>query len=70
MGFKNDDRCLDKVADDEPIFVLRAQDKFAPALVRLWVEMARATGCDDARLQEALDHADLMDAWPIRKYPD
>lgn len=36
MGYKNDDSCLLKVDDDEPIFVLRAQDKTAPATIRYW----------------------------------
>lgn len=28
--------CLGKAADDEPVFILRAQDQFAPLIVLLW----------------------------------
>ena len=34
MGYKHNDLYLAKVADDEPIFVLRAQDTFAPGMIR------------------------------------
>jgi hypothetical protein len=30
--------CLAKAADDEPIFVLRAQDRLAPAAVYNWID--------------------------------
>jgi hypothetical protein len=32
--------CLAKAADDEPIFVLRAQDSLAPDTIRAWVGQA------------------------------
>src|ERR1700730_449746 len=31
--------CLGKAADDEPVFILRAQDIFAPDLVREWADL-------------------------------
>jgi hypothetical protein len=31
--------CLGKAHDGEPVFVLRAHDKFMPMLVELWAEM-------------------------------
>ncbi len=34
MGIKATDETLKKVKDDEPIFVLRAQDKLAPNIIR------------------------------------
>lgn len=43
MGFKNTDRCLAKVADDEPIFVLRAQDRTSIHTIQKWMEGARET---------------------------
>lgn len=30
--------CLGKAADDEPVFVLRAQDSLAPGLIRVWAD--------------------------------
>jgi len=36
--------CLGRAADDEPVFVLRAHDRIAPAIVRQWAEKARGLG--------------------------
>ena len=72
------DGCFAKAGDDEPLFVLRATDKLAPALVREWARQF-ATHCQVGfRLKEewhskykaALDVADAMEAWPQRKMPD
>ncbi len=70
MGFKNNDRVLDKISDDEPIFVLRAQDKFAPILIRLWADLAQQYGISEERHNEAIDLVEEMESWPTRKYPD
>ncbi len=55
--------CYAKLADDEPYFVLRAKDPFAPALIRLWVEQRRAQYGDYPKLQEALDCAIQLENW-------
>ena len=75
MGYRNEDgtwhdSCLDKVKPGEPIFVLRAQDKLAPRLVRLWAEMARDADCPSDKIAEAFITAGEMEAWPDRKFPD
>lgn len=70
MATKHTDSCLTKAADDEPIFVLRAQDKHAPEMVRQWAAAALTTGLSDEKYQEALALARKMEAWPTRKYPD
>lgn len=73
MGLRHTDECLAKVADDEPIFVLRAQDNLAPELVRLWASKARMVGCPSDKVNEAYDLALRMEAWAIEhggKYPD
>lgn len=62
--------CLNKAADDEPVFVLRAQDACAPTHVRDWAEHAELRGCDPAKVAEARALADAMEAWPTRKMPD
>jgi hypothetical protein len=41
MATKLTDQCLAKVGDDEPIFVLRAQDRFAPTVVRVWIALVK-----------------------------
>jgi hypothetical protein len=70
MATKHTDQCLAKAADDEPIFILRAQDKLAPDLVRAWAIRAEAHGCPPAKLREAYELAEAMERWPTRKYPD
>ena len=73
MAFKSTDRCLAKVAEDEPIFVLRAQDKLAPALVSLWSELAELNGCPREKVSEAFDLSVQMRRWGREhrsKFPD
>ena len=63
--------CIAKAADDEPVFVLRAQDKLAPDLVREWAHQAGLfLGAQHPKVIESLKLADLMEQWPTRKYPD
>ena len=69
---------LAKAHDDEPVFLLRAQDCHAADLVEkwaIWVSAAvPATGSDGRAMHnkagEARAIADLMRRWPIRKNPD
>jgi len=78
MGFKRDDgtledTCLNKVKPGEPIFVLRAQDKLAPALVFLWAAMAELHGCPYEKADEAKGLAVDMRIWAVdhgSKFPD
>lgn len=81
MAYKETDSCLVKVAPDEPIFVLRAQDRTAPRVVRYWADRLCAilhqrpgdhatTLCPSPKVQEALRCAEEMEQWPTRKTPD
>ena len=78
MGYKNNDSCLDAVSDDEPIFVLRAQDETAAGVVDAWAEGVlvnyRVLGITPSpelieKLTEARAHAEVMRQWPRRKLP-
>jgi hypothetical protein len=62
--------CLGKAADDEPVFILRAQDMLAPALVEQWANDAERHGCSADKVSEARALARLMRRWPTSKYPD
>lgn len=62
--------CLGKAHDDEPIFILRAQDALAADLVELWAIRARAADCPVDKVREANDLAEEMRRWHTRKYPD
>lgn len=70
MATKHDCPCLEKAKDDEPIFVLRAQDKLAADTVRHWIQLARDHGTPQATLQEAEECVLAMERWPIKKVPD
>jgi len=61
---------LGKAADNEPVFVLRAQDKLAAPLVDLWATLAEEQGCPADKVGEARTLSAQMRAWPNRKYPD
>jgi hypothetical protein len=72
--------CLGKAADDEPVFVLRAQDALSDELVDKWAD--DAIGAFPAlemdakgrglvhKINEARDCAKAMRQWPTRKRPD
>jgi hypothetical protein len=62
--------CFAKAADNEPLFVMRAQDALAPELVREWANRAEANGCPAEKTAGARQLADQMEAWPNRKMPD
>jgi hypothetical protein len=59
-----------KIPADEPVFLLRAQDAVAADVVRCWADLNLAHGGDPELSRLARAHADLMDAWPVRKLPD
>jgi hypothetical protein len=56
--------CLGKALSGEPVFILRAQDRFAPDVIEAWankVELARGTTTSKIREARALAHE--MRAW-------
>lgn len=62
---------LDKVAPDELIFVLRAQDLLAPDLVEQWAgEAAKHLGGNHPKVIAACQIARDMRAYTPRKLPD
>jgi hypothetical protein len=74
----NPNSCLNKAADDEPIFVLRANDPVAARIVRQWAaeyvedKIDRSvdgspTNAQLSKAQEARALANMMDAWQAIK---
>jgi crotonobetainyl-CoA:carnitine CoA-transferase CaiB-like acyl-CoA transferase len=59
--------CLSRSADDEPVFVLVARDKFAANLVRRWADTVELASHPDStsrqKVAEARQLAKRMDAW-------
>ncbi len=68
MALKNNCPTLKKVADNEPIFVLRAQDASAPATIREWVKLNPQLLAE--KRDEALACAAQMESWPGRRPAD
>lgn len=57
---------MDTIPKDEPVFLLRAQDATAADTLRYWARRQ-----PDGHLKDmALDHANLMDEWPVKKIAD
>lgn len=56
---------------DEPVFLLRAQDETAAEVVRFWAKLQEGkAGGDLHAAKVACNHADLMDAWKVKKIAD
>lgn len=78
MGLAKDERaaavagegCLGKAHPDEPVFILRAQDVLAAALVDRWADLAQRAGTSYGKVHEARVLAQKMREWPTRKLPD
>lgn len=74
MSRKTNDLTISKAAKDEPLFTLRAQDRFAPMIVQLWADLtATQHGRDSTKVQDAYTTADEMAVWQrnnIAKFPD
>ena len=66
-----------KIPADEPVFIVRAQDPLAADVMRYWAakhRQAMATRhnisvhvIDDTMADIVEAHADLADAWPVKK---
>ena len=56
------------IPDDEPCFVLRAQDEFAEMAVGIYAQLVREFAPEVA--VAALDHAERIADWPRKKIPD
>ena len=52
-----------KIPEDEPVFLLRAQDKTAPAVVVHWALQAQLVGAEKEVVDSALDQAKAMSKW-------
>lgn len=59
-----------KIPADEPVFLLRAQDKVAATLVRIWALLHREAGGDEDIAVMAENWAEYMDRWPKKKSAD
>lgn len=54
------------IGEDEPVFLLRAQDRLAPATLRYWASMTYKEGGTFGLMKRVLDHASLMETWQAK----
>ena len=59
-----------KIPHNEPVFLLRAQDVTASAVVRYWASLQSREDGNSEIVEMALAHASLMDDWPVKKIAD
>jgi hypothetical protein len=62
--------CIERLADGEPYFVLRAQDRLAPELIEAWAVEAELNDCPADKVADARAIAKAMRGWHKRKMPD
>jgi hypothetical protein len=57
--------------EDEPLFVLRAKDKYAAFIVRMWAACcdSMGEGVPNDKLAEAENLAATMERWPVKQIP-
>ena len=58
------------IPEDEPVFLIRAQDQISGDAVRAWAHLHQVNGGSDVAYKMAMDHAALMDRWPKKKAAD
>ncbi len=61
------------MADQEPVFALRAQDQLAPVVIRIWALLAESLGTSQEKVNKARLVAEDMEVWQLkntRKIPD
>lgn len=51
---------LNKIPEDEPVFLLRAKDALAPGILIEWANRLRAAGGDTKMAEMVENHAGLM----------
>jgi len=52
-----------KIPEDEPVFLLRGQDKFAPSLLRQWADFMQEEEGGQEMADMVFEHADKMEEW-------
>lgn len=52
-----------KIPDDEPVFLLRGQDRAAPGAVRAYAENLEQMGGDPVLVRQSRAQADAMERW-------
>ena len=59
-----------KIPDDEPVFLIRGQDKVAPSVLRYWAYLNDEEGGDPEASRLTREQANCMECWPVTKLAD
>ena len=60
-----------KIPAEEPVFLLRAQDRTAVATLKFWItENERLPDKDQRAIDLARGHLKRMEEWPVKKTAD
>jgi len=59
-----------RIPDDEPVFLIRGQDRVSGDAVRAWADLNDRAGGDPKLSRLAREHAKVMDAWTKKKLAD
>ena len=60
-----------KIPKDEPVFLLRAQDRTAVPTLKFWIARNEALADGDQKaIKLAKEHVKAMEAWPVRHTAD
>ena len=60
-----------KIPEDEPVFLLRAQDRTAAEVLRFWIALNKMLYDHDPKaVQLAEKHLERFEAWPVKKSAD
>lgn len=62
-----------KIPENEPVFLIRGQDKIAPQVVSIWADLAEIAGAEQNIINAARNHVLKMKEWQNKinvKIPD
>lgn len=54
-----------KIPEDEPVFLLRGQDRAAPGAVRAYAEILESMGGDPVLVRKSREQAEKMELWQV-----
>jgi hypothetical protein len=55
---------------DEPVFLLRGQDRHLPAVIKYYIDLVKADNGDPDVIKSLEIHLARVNAWPKKKSPD
>lgn len=60
---RNPNSCFNKARDDEPLFVLRAQDETTIHVINIWIAIGEALGISKEKVAQAIHARNAIMVW-------